>query len=44
MEALLAELTAIAGPEHVLTDPGLVAGHTTAGTAGDLGRARHRPG
>ena len=29
MDALLAELTAIAGPEHVLTDPDLVAGYTT---------------
>ena len=29
MDALLAELTAIAGPEHVLTDPDLVVGYTT---------------
>ena len=29
MDALLAELTAIAGPEHVLTNPNLVTGYTT---------------
>jgi FAD/FMN-containing dehydrogenase len=29
MDTLLAELTAIAGQEHVLTDPDLVAGYTT---------------
>jgi hypothetical protein len=30
-DAQLAELTAIAGPEHVLTDPDLVAPRVTAG-------------
>ena len=31
MDGLLAEVTAIAGPEHVLTDPDLVAPGVTAG-------------
>ena len=29
MDALLAELTAICGPEHVLTDPDVTAGYAT---------------
>ena len=46
MDALLAELTAIAGPEHVLTDPDLVAGYTTDWTRRFSGPARCviRPG
>jgi len=40
MDALLAELTAIAGPEHVLTDPDLVAGYTTDWTRRFSGVAR----
>ena len=46
MDALLSELTAIAGPEHVLTDPDLVAGYTTDWTRRFSGRARCviRPG
>jgi len=40
MDALLAELTAIAGPEHVLTDPDLVAGYTTDWTRRFSGSAR----
>ena len=40
MDALLAELTAIAGPEHVLTDPDLVAGYTTDWTRRFSGAAR----
>jgi FAD/FMN-containing dehydrogenase len=46
MDALLAELTAIAGPEHVLTDPDLVAGYTTDWTRRFSGVARGvvRPG
>ena len=46
MDALLAELTAIAGPEHVLTDPDLVAGYTTDWTRRFSGLARCviRPG
>ena len=40
MDALLAELTAIAGPEHVLTDPDLVAGYTTDWTRQFSGVAR----
>ncbi len=46
MDALLAELTAIAGPEHVLTDPDLVAGYATDWTRRFSGLARCviRPG
>jgi FAD/FMN-containing dehydrogenase len=46
MDALLSELTAIAGPEHVLTDPDLVAGYTTDWTRRFSGQARCviRPG
>src|SRR5579862_5479508 len=46
MDTLLAELTEIAGPEHVLTDPDLVAGYTTDWTRRFAGRARAviRPG
>src|SRR5580693_7601045 len=40
MDALLAELTAIAGPDHVLTDPDLVAGYTTDWTRRFSGVAR----
>ena len=40
MDALLAELTAIVGPEHVLTDPDLVAGYTTDWTRRFNGPAR----
>src|ERR1700727_2183349 len=40
METLLAELTEIAGPEHVLTDPDLVAGYTTDWTRRFSGAAR----
>ena len=40
MDALLAELTAIAGPEHVLTDPDLVTGYTTDWTRRFSGVAR----
>jgi FAD/FMN-containing dehydrogenase len=40
MDALLAELTAIAGPEHVLTDPDLVVGYTTDWTRRFRGPAR----
>src|ERR1700751_179079 len=40
MDALLAELTAIAGPEHVLTDPDLGAGYTTDWTRRFSGVAR----
>src|SRR3984885_14017475 len=40
METLLAELTEIAGPEHVLTDPDLVAGYTTDWTRRFSGVAR----
>src|SRR5260370_19932541 len=40
MDTLLAELTAIAGPEHVLTDPDLVAGYTTDWTRRFSGVAR----
>src|SRR5271170_2908440 len=40
MDVLLAELTAIAGPEHVLTDPDLVAGYTTDWTRRFSGLAR----
>src|SRR5580693_2753667 len=40
MDTLLAELTAIAGPEHVLTDPDLVAGYTTDWTRRFSGAAR----
>src|SRR5580692_8304258 len=40
MDSLLAELTAIAGPEHVLTDPDLVAGYTTDWTRRFSGVAR----
>lgn len=29
MDALLAELTAICGPEHVLADPSITAGYAT---------------
>jgi FAD/FMN-containing dehydrogenase len=46
MDALLAELTAIAGAEHVLTHPDLVAGYTTDWTRRFRGVARGvvRPG
>jgi FAD/FMN-containing dehydrogenase len=46
MDALLTELTEIAGPEHVLTDPDLVAGYTTDWTRRFSGAARGvvRPG
>lgn len=46
MDALLAELTAICGAEHVLTDPGLTAGYTTDWTRRFRGLARCviRPG
>src|SRR5580658_7914504 len=40
MDALLAELTAIAGPDHVLTDPDLVAGYATDWTRRFSGVAR----
>jgi FAD/FMN-containing dehydrogenase len=40
MDALLAELTAITGPEHVLTDPDLIAGYTTDWTRRFGGPAR----
>src|SRR5258708_2558590 len=40
MDTLLAELTVIAGPEHVLTDPDLVAGYTTDWTRRFSGVAR----
>ena len=40
MDALLAELTTIAGPEHVLTDPDVTAGYTTDWTRRFNGRAR----
>src|ERR1700723_411701 len=40
MDTLLAELTEIAGPEHVLTDPDLVAGYTTDWTRRFSGAAR----
>jgi len=46
MDALLSELTGIVGPEHVLTDPGLVAGYVTDWTRRFRGVARAviRPG
>jgi FAD/FMN-containing dehydrogenase len=46
MDALLAELTGIAGAEHVLTDPDLVAGYATDWTRRFRGAARAviRPG
>jgi FAD/FMN-containing dehydrogenase len=46
MDALLAELTAIAGPEHVLTDPDVTAGYATDWTRRFRGVARCviRPG
>jgi FAD/FMN-containing dehydrogenase len=46
MDALIAELTAICGPEHVLTDPDLTAGYVTDWTRRFRGRARCviRPG
>jgi hypothetical protein len=34
VDTLLTELTAIAGPEHGLTDPALVAGYVTDWTRG----------
>ena len=40
MDALLAELAAIVGPEHVLIDPDLVAGYTTDWTRRFSGQAR----
>src|ERR1700723_577789 len=40
MDTLLAELTAIAGPEHVLSDPDLVGGYTTDWTRRFSGVAR----
>jgi len=40
MDTLLAELAEIAGPEHVLTDPDLVAGYTTDWTRRFSGAAR----
>src|SRR3984957_1045753 len=40
MDTLLAELTEIAGPEHVLTDPDLTAGYTTDWTRRFSGVAR----
>jgi FAD/FMN-containing dehydrogenase len=40
VDALLAELTAIAGPEHVLTDPGVTAGYATDWTRRFSGTAR----
>ena len=40
MDALLAELTAIAGPEHVLTEPGVTAGYATDWTRRYAGTAR----
>jgi FAD/FMN-containing dehydrogenase len=40
MDALLAELTSIVGPEHVLTDPDLVTGYTTDWTRRFHGPAR----
>jgi len=43
MDALLAELTAITGPEHALTDPDLVAGYTTDWTRRFSGEARRNP-
>ena len=46
MDALLAELIAICGPEHVLTDPDVTAGYTTDWTRRFRGAARCviRPG
>ncbi|HYB17375.1 MAG TPA: FAD-binding oxidoreductase [Streptosporangiaceae bacterium] len=46
MDALLAELTAICGPDQVLTDPGVTAGYATDWTRRFAGRARCviRPG
>jgi FAD/FMN-containing dehydrogenase len=46
MDALLAELTAICGPEHVLTDPDVTAGYATDWTRRFRGLARCviRPG
>ena len=46
MDTLLAELTAIVGPEHVLTDPDVTAGYTTDWTRRFSGQARCvvRPG
>ncbi len=40
MDALLAELTAIAGREHVLTDPDVTAGYATDWTRRFHGVAR----
>jgi FAD/FMN-containing dehydrogenase len=40
MDALLAELAAIVGPEHVLTDPDVTAGYTTDWTRRFGGQAR----
>jgi FAD/FMN-containing dehydrogenase len=40
VDALLAELTAIAGPEHVLTDPGVTAGYARDWTRRFSGTAR----
>ena len=46
MDALLAELTAICGPDQVLTDPDVTAGYATDWTRRFRGLARYviRPG